>query len=84
MNAVMIITKNIHLVDCLSVPSVIFWTKVPNLQGLLGRAFKQYFQWLQDIFSLSCVLCIIFQNGRYLPGLEPCLAHSATLPPVEI
>ena len=26
-----------QLVGCLSVPSVIFWTKVPNLQGLLGR-----------------------------------------------
>ena len=25
------------IVGCLSVPSVIFWTKVPNLQGLLGR-----------------------------------------------
>ena len=26
-----------QLVGCLRVPSVIFWTKVPNLQGLLGR-----------------------------------------------
>ena len=28
---------NTVVVGCLSVPSVIFWTKVPNLQGLLGR-----------------------------------------------
>ena len=45
---------------------------------------KHYFQWLKDIFSLFCVFVHYFQNRSYLPGLEPCLAHRATLPPVEI
>ena len=33
---------------------------------------KQYFQWLQDIYSLFCFVHF-FQNGRYLPDLVPCL-----------
>ena len=72
------------IVGCLSVPSVIFWTKVPNLQGLVERVCQAIFSMApRYLFTLLCfVHC--FQNGRYLPGLEPCLTHRATLPPVEI
>ena len=38
----------------------------------------------QDILFVLCFVHY-FQNGRYLlPGPEPCLAHRATLPPVEM
>ena len=76
--------NSLPVVGCLSVPSVIFWTKVPNLQGLLGRVCQVTFSMApRYLFNILCFVHY-FQNGRYLPDLETFLAHRATLPLVEI
>ena len=56
------------LVGCLSEPSVIFWTKVQNYRDCWEGSVQQYFQWLQDIFSLFCVLCVIFKMAAICMG----------------
>ena len=53
------VTKSPKRVGCLSIPSVIFWTKYQTYRDCWEGSVKLYFQQLQDIFSLFCVLCII-------------------------
>ena len=68
------IIKFYYIVGSLSAKngkSVIFRTKVPNLQGWLGRVWEAIFLMAPRWHFI--ILCFVhhFQNGGYLPCLEP-------------